>query len=144
MVQLIALMLGSMLLRDSVSFRVEAPATAHAGEPVAIVLRLTNQADRPVTLTLQGRPLAFDVIVAPEHGRPVWRRLEGQVVSAILAVQTLAPGESLTFETVWDGLDRGRPARPGRYLIGGSLPTDTARGLVAEPAALRVLALHQE
>jgi hypothetical protein len=139
-----ALMVAAVLRQDSLSFRVEAPATAHAGEAVPIVLRLTNRTGRPVTLTLQGRPLAYDVTVTAETGALVWRRLEGQVVSAILAVRTLAPGASLTFEAVWDGQDHGRPAHPGRYLVGGRLPTDTPSGLVAQPAELRVLAVHQE
>jgi uncharacterized protein (DUF58 family) len=58
------LMLYSLLLQDSVAFRVELPPAAQAGEPVPVVLRLTNRTERPLTLTLQGRPLAFDVTVA--------------------------------------------------------------------------------
>jgi hypothetical protein len=141
---LAGLMVASVLLPDSLSFRVEAPATAPAGEPVPIVLRLTNRTARALTLTLQGRPLAYDVSVITEQGVTVWRRLEGEVVTAILALRTLAPGASLTFEAVWNGQDHGRPARPGRYRVEGRLPTDTPGGLVAQPAALQVLAVHQE
>ena len=144
MLQLAAVMVAAVLMPDSLSFRVEAPATAPAGEPVPIVLRLTNRTTRPVTLTLQGRPLAYDVTVTTEHGAPVWRRLEGEVVTSILAVRTLEPGASLTFEAVWNGQDHGRPARPGRYRVEGRLPTDTPPGLVARPAELQVLAVHQE
>jgi hypothetical protein len=134
-------MLYSMLLQDSVAFRVELPSAAHAGEPVPIVLRLTNRTEQALTLALQGRPLAFDVTVTGPDGAIVWRRLEGAVVQSILAVRTLAPAESLTFEAVWDGRSRdGTPAPPGRYLVAGKLLTDTPEGLVTRPASLQVLA----
>lgn len=136
-----ALVLSSLLLQDSVAFRVEVPAAAPAGEPVAIVLRLTNKTERPLTLALQGRPIAFDVTVTREDGTLVWRRLEGAVVSAILAVRRLEPAESLVFETVWDGRrPDGSPAPPGGYQVTGALPTDTPEGLTTLPTPLRLLA----
>jgi uncharacterized protein (DUF58 family) len=138
---LATLMLYSLLLQDSVAFRVELPPAAHAGEPVPVVLRLTNRTERPLTLVLQGRPLAFDVTVTGPDGAIVWRRLEGAVVPSILAVRTLAPAESLTFEAVWDGRGRGgSPAPPGRYLVTGTLLTDTPEGLATRPAPLELLA----
>jgi hypothetical protein len=134
------LVLYSLLLQDSVAFRVELPPAARAGQPVPIVLRLTNRTERPLTLALQGRPLAFDVTVTGPDGTMVWRRLEGTVVPAILAVRTLAPAESLTFEAVWNGRSRdGTPAPPGRYLVTGSLLTDTPEGLATRPAPLELL-----
>ena len=134
-------MLYSLLLQDSVAFRVELPSAAHAGEPVPIVLRLTNRTEQALTLALQGRPLAFDVTVTGPDGAIVWRRLEGAVVQSILAVRTLAPAESLTFEAVWDGRRRdGTPSPPGRYLVAGKLLTDTPEGLVTRPASIQVLA----
>lgn len=133
------LVLYSLLLQDSVAFRVELPRTAHAGEPVPIVLRLTNRTERTLDLALQGRPLAFDVTVAAPDGTVIWRRLEGAVVPSILALRTLAPAESLTFEAEWDGRDRnGRTAPPGRYLVAGTLPTDAAEGLTTPPAPLEL------
>ena len=134
-------MLYSLLLKDSVAFRVELPPAAYAGESVAVVLRLTNRTERPLTLALQGRPLAFDVTVTGPDGAIVWRRLEGAVVQSILAVRTLAPAESLTFEAVWDGRRRdGSPAPPGRYLVAGKLLTDTPEGLATRPTPLDLLA----
>ena len=134
-------MLYSLLLQDSVAFRVELPSAAHAGEPVPIVLRLTNRTEQALTLALQGRPLAFDVTVTGPDGAIVWRRLEGAVVQSILAVRTLAPAESLAFEAVWDGRRHdGSPAPPGRYLMAGRLPTDTPEGLVTHPTPLELLA----
>ena len=112
----------------------------YAGEPVPIVLRLTNKTERTLTLALQGRPIAFDVVIAREDGALVWRRLEGEVVTAILAVRTLAPAESLVFEARWNGRDRsGAVASPGRYTVTGILPTDQPAGLStrATPLTLR-------
>jgi hypothetical protein len=140
-----ALVLYSLLLQDSIAFRVQAPPSVHAGEPIPIELVLTNRTERPITLYLQGRPLAFDVTVTREDGSVVWRRLEGQVVSAILAVRALVPAESLTFETVWDGrLPGGAAAPPGRYRVTGSLATDQPEGLTTPAAPLQILAVHPE
>jgi hypothetical protein len=140
-VTLATLVLYSLLLQDSVAFRVELPHAAHPGEPVPIVLRLTNRTERPLDLTLQGRPLAFDVTVTNQEGSVIWRRLEGAVVPSILALRTLKPAESLTFEATWDGRDRrGRAVPPGRYLVAGALPTDTPEGLVTQPVTLVLLA----
>ena len=133
-------MLYSLLLQDSVAFRVELPPSVQAGEPVPVVLRLTNRTERPLTLVLQGRPLAFDVTVTGPDGAIVWRRLEGMVVQSILAVRTLAPAESLTFEARWNGRQRdGSPAPPGRYLVAGKLLTDTSEGLTTSPTPLKLL-----
>jgi Intracellular proteinase inhibitor len=145
MIPIVGFVLYSLLIQDSVAFRVHAPASVHAGEPVPIELVLTNQTERRLTLYLQGRPLAFDIAVRREDGSVAWRRLEGQVVSAILAVRALAPAESLTFEAVWDGrMTDGRPAAPGRYQITGNLRTDTPDGLTTLPVPLQILAVHAE
>jgi len=141
----IALVLYSLLLQDSVAFRVHAPPSVRTGEPVPVELQLTNRTERPITIYLQGRPIAFDITVKREDGSVVWRRLEGQVVPAILAVRTLAPAESLTFGAVWDGrLPGGAPAPAGSYTITGTLPTDTAEGLTTVPTPLQILAVHPE
>ncbi|HET9726117.1 MAG TPA: BsuPI-related putative proteinase inhibitor [Gemmatimonadales bacterium] len=140
-----AFVLYSLLVQDSVAFRVHAPTSARAGEPVPIELVLTNRTERPLTLYLQGRPLAFDITVSREDGTAVWRRLEGQVVSAILAVRELAPAASLKFEAVWDGRCRdGRSAPAGRYRITGRLFTDTPEGLTTAAVPLQILAVHAE
>jgi Intracellular proteinase inhibitor len=145
MLPAVAFVLYSLLVQDSVAFRVHAPASVRAGEPVPIELVLTNRTERPLTLYLQGRPLAFDITVRREDGTVVWRRLEGQVVSAILAVRELAPAQSLTFEAAWDGrLGDGRPAPPGRYHITGSLPTDSPEGLTTTAVTLQIVAVHPE
>ena len=145
MLPAVAFVLYSLLLQDSVAFRVHAPTSVHVGEPVPIELVLTNRTEHPITLSLQGRPLAFDITVSREDGSVIWRRLEGQVVSAILAVRELAPAQSLTFSATWDGrLADGRPAGPGRYRLSGRLPTDTPEGLSTPAVTLQILAVHPE
>jgi hypothetical protein len=108
---------------------------------IPIVLRLTNTTDHRVTLALQGRPIAVDVVVAREDGATAWRRLEGEVVTAILAVRTLEPAASLEFATTWSGRDRsGAAVPPGRYRATGTIPTDRPEGLRSTPAPLTILA----
>lgn len=137
-------MLYSLLLQDSVALRVEVPGSVRTGERVPVVLRLVNKTERQVTLLLQGRPIVFDVTVAREDGAVVWRRLEGQVSGAILALRVLAPAESLTFEAEWDGrAASGAPVPPGRYVVTGSLPTDTPAGLTSVPATVDVRPTHR-
>lgn len=133
-------MLSSLLLGDSIRFQVVVPESVRVGEPVPIVLRLTNTADRPLTLYLQGRPIAFDVTVRRSDRSIVWRRLEGQVVSAILAVRQLEPGGTLEFEERWRQVSNdGKPVSPGEYSVTGSLPTDRPTPLESSPASLRIV-----
>ncbi|MGH7534566.1 MAG: BsuPI-related putative proteinase inhibitor, partial [Gemmatimonadales bacterium] len=86
---------GALMAGDSMSFQIVVPDSVRVGEPVAITLRLTNTGDRPLTLNLLGRPIAFDVTVRRSDGTVVWQRLKGAVVSQILAVRTLQSGTSL-------------------------------------------------
>jgi intracellular proteinase inhibitor BsuPI len=124
---------------DSVKFELSTPSEVKQGEPVPVTLRLTNASDSTVTVYLQGRPTAFDIEVADETGRLIWRRLEGQVVAAILAVRSLAPGESLVFEDSWPQRDQaGRQVPSGTYAVTGVLPTD-AEPIRSRPAELRIL-----
>ncbi len=134
------LLLSGVLLGDSMKFQVVVPDSARVGEPVRIVLRLSNTGNRPITLYLQGRPVAFDVTIRRRDGSVVWRRLEGQVVSAILAVQELEPGAVLEFEEHWRQLSNdGKPVSPGEYSVTGALPTDAPSPLETAPASFRIV-----
>ena len=62
------LLLSGVLLGDSMKFQVVVPDSARVGEPVRIVLRLSNTGNRPITLYLQGRPVAFDVTIRRRDG----------------------------------------------------------------------------
>ena len=61
-------------LPDSMRFEIVVPKAVRQGEPVPVTLRLTITADRALTLYLQGRPTAFDIIVKNEAGAVVWGR----------------------------------------------------------------------
>ena len=139
------LVLYSLLLQDSIAFRVHAPSSVHAGEPVPIELVLTNRTERSLTLRLEGHPIAFEVTISREDGTVVWRRSPGPDEPHAAEERVLAPAESLTLEVVWNGrLADGRVTRPGRYRISGSVPTDSPERFSALPAPVQVLAVHPE
>lgn len=120
-------------------FEVVVPDSVRLGAPVPIVLRVTNTGDQPLTLYLQGRPLAFDIAVSDRSGRLVWRRLEGEVLQSILAIRTLEPGGSLELKAVWtQETNAGGRVPPGDYLVAGSLPTDRPEPLRTGPRTLRI------
>jgi hypothetical protein len=134
------LALSGALLVDSMTLEIELPAEVRTGDPVAITLRLTNTSGKPLTVYLQGRPVAFDVIVSRRDGTPVWRRLEGAMVPAVLQVRSLDPGEVLAFSHRWtQRTNLGVVVEPGEYLVTGVLPTDPPAELRTEPVPLRIL-----
>jgi len=123
---------------DSMRVELVVPSRVAAGQPVPMTLRLRNTLDRPITLYLQGRPVAFDLVVEQSEGAVIWRRLEGAAASAILGVRTLAPGEVLDFKESWDQRSRaGRQVRPGKYSVSGSVLTD-GEPIRAGPVPLRI------
>jgi hypothetical protein len=124
----------------SMTLHIELPPMVQAGEAVPITLRLTNTSGEPVTAYLQGRPVAFDIIVSRRDNSVVWRRLEGAVVSAVLHVRTLAPGEVHQFGDTWyQQSNLGKSVGPGEYLVTGVLPTDPPAELRTQSVPLRIL-----
>jgi hypothetical protein len=131
---LLGLLLGSMTLDIVV------PACVRVGEGVPITLRLTNADQRAADVYLQGRPAAFDIVITRRDGTPVWRRLEGTVVPAILQVRSLTPGAVLEFHDTWpQRTNLGAAVGPGDYLVTGVLPTDPPAELRTRPTRLRIL-----
>ncbi len=107
---------------DSLDLELVLPGRVRAGEPVPIRLRLENRTRRGLDLYLRGRTITFDVVVTRPDGEVVWRRLEDEIIPAILHLRSLAPAERLELETVWDQrTKRGTSVGPGEY---------TARGLL--------------
>ena len=116
------------------------PGTVHVGDSVPITLRVTNTGSKPATLYSQGRPTAFDILVAKPDGKLVWRRLNHAVISAVLQVRELAPGEVVEFTGSWDQRqDDGQGVPAGEYRVTGILPTDPPAQLRSRPALLRIL-----
>jgi Intracellular proteinase inhibitor len=140
MIALCALALSFAAVADSMHLEIVLPDSVRAGEPVPVTLRLTNTSQKRLTVYLQGRPIAFDLTVRRLDGTIVWRRLEGEVVSAILAVRQLEPGASLEFEEAWGQVSStGEAVSPGDYRVTGALPTDAPEPLQTSPALLRIV-----
>ena len=115
------------------------PPEARAGDSVSIVLRLVNDGSVPVDVPLQGRPVAFDVSVTRPDGSLVWRRLEGEVVTAILQLRSVPAGDTLVFQANWDQRDARRPAgATGRVSRHGIRAVGSAQGFEAGPVNLRI------
>ena len=110
---------------DSLGIRVEFPRDVVAGQRVPMLVRVENVKDTTLTLYLVGRTIAFDLIVETPDGAPVWRRLDGEVVPAILRLETLKPGQALVLEDTWDQhSNSGQPLPPGEYRVRAELLTD--------------------
>jgi hypothetical protein len=122
---------------DSMQVEIVVPPKVAAGAPVPITIRIGNTTARPIELHLQGRTVVFDLIVS-RGDAVVWRRLEGESVTAILQLRMLAPGEVLELKDTWQQKDgTGRPVGPGEYSVTGVVPTDAAP-IRAGPVTLRI------
>jgi hypothetical protein len=111
---------------DSLRLSLELPAEVDAGEPVAFVFRVENVSGRTLDLYLRGRTIAFDVIVTRPDGAAVWRRLEGEIIPAILRIETLAPDEALELADTWlQRSDAGDAVPPGEYRVHAELLTES-------------------
>ena len=98
------------------------PARVNAREPVPISLNVWNPTARPIDLCLRGRTTTFDVVICAADGATVWRRLEGQIIPAIVHVRQLVPAKKLRLATVWDQRARdGKPVGGGEYRARGFL-----------------------
>ena len=71
------------------------------------------------------------MVVRQASGEVVWRRLENEIIPAIIRLETLAPEQVLELRAEWN------PARPGSYAVAGVLLTDGA-DLRTDPVTLRV------
>jgi intracellular proteinase inhibitor BsuPI len=119
--------------RDSLNRELVVPATAAPGSGVPIVLRVTNIRPDSLDLSLQGREIAFDVIVTDEQGAEVYHRLAGQQLPAILQLKTLRPGESLELSDTW----KVPASAGGEYVVNGEIKTD-AQPILFRPVRIRV------
>jgi len=126
--------------QDSLRLTVRVPSEARVGRPVPVVLHVMNSGDRPLDLYLRGRTIAFDVVVTRDDGAVVWRRLEGEVIPAILQLKTLAPREVMELRAEWNQrTNRGRRVSPGRYAVRGVLLTETPPPPETDTVQLRIV-----
>lgn len=119
---------------DAITVRIEAPESVREGDPIPYAVIVANESDHQQEVHLQGREIVFDVTVAREHGRPLWRRLAGEAVEAILRLDTFSAGESRRLE----GLIDSRVLKPGHYVMQAMVPTETGT-LASAPHPLQVI-----
>lgn len=124
---------------DSLRVELLLQPRVRAGEPVRIVLRAENVAQHAVDLYLRGRTPTLDVVIARADGGVAWRRLEGEIIPAIVSLRALRPGERLEVEATWgQRTNDGRAVEPGDYVVEGSLLTE-GEPLRAPPRSLAIL-----
>lgn len=124
---------------ESLRLELQLPSQVRAGEPVPIRLRAQNVTQRALDLYLRGRTLTFDVVIARAGGDVVWRRLEGEIIPAIVHLRPLAPGERLEVEASWNQRTTdGKRVEPGEYVAVGLLLVE-GEPLRTPPASLEIL-----
>lgn len=125
---------------DSLALHLDVPDSVASGMPVTIRFRVENVSSRNVDLYLLGREVTFDVIVRSRDGSAVWRRLENQVVPAILRVEPLAPGGTIDLQATWDQqTGSGQLVPAGDYGVEAELLTED-QPLRSSRATLRITA----
>lgn len=115
-----------------VTVRLEALDSVQAGTQVELRLVVTNESSKPVDLYLRGREPTMDVEVTRENGNVVWRRLEGEIIPAVLHVYTLARRAHLYVDAMWDLRVEGESVTPGDYVVNAFLLAEDSP--VAAPA----------
>lgn len=107
---------------DSLRLELLLPSRVSAGAPVPIRLRAQNVTRHPLDVYLRGRTITWDVAIERAAGEVVWRRLEGEIIPAIVHVRPLAPGERVEAQMVWDQRTKaGKVVGPGEYVLYGLL-----------------------
>jgi hypothetical protein len=86
---------------DSLELKLELPREADAGSRMAAVLRVRNLGDRPIDLYLRGRTFTVDVIAQRTDGDTLWRRLDGEIIPAMIHHQRLVPKRSIAIPVAW-------------------------------------------
>jgi len=116
----------------------EAPDEVEAGQTINLKLIWRNLTDKPVELTLGGRP-AYDFVVTTSEGKEIWRWLAGQTVQDILEIKTVDTGQKLEFMLEWQPVDQaGAALAPGHYLAHGILNLEPPAALKTKPKPLLI------
>jgi hypothetical protein len=124
---------------DTLALQLDAPAEVAPGEPLVITLRVENVSGAPLDLYLRGRTIVFDLVVSRPDGTIVWRRLEDEVVPAILRIERLEPGAFLELSDTWNQRSgAGHRLPPGDYTVHGELLTE-GEPLVTRRVPLRIV-----
>jgi hypothetical protein len=118
----------STAAQESLALELVVPPRVRAGDPVSLTLRARNPTSRPMDLYLRGRTPTVDVVITGAAGDTLWRRLEGEVIPAILHLRALAPGEGFDVSVTWNQrTGAGTPVSPGTYRVRGALLLETTQ-----------------
>ena len=102
------------------------------GERATFTLVARNAGTTPVSLTFSSAQ-RFDLVILEASGREIWRWSQGKVFAQVMGTQTLAPGETISFDAQWDQRDAaGKAVPPGNYTARAWL---TARGVPQQAQA---------
>lgn len=124
---------------DSLRIWLEVPDRVRVGEAVPVTLHLENTSGRALELYLLGRSLTFDVVVTRADGSVVWRRLEGEIIPAVLRLEVLGVGQRLEARAQWDQRTAtGESVGPGVYTLQGQVLTEAPHRLETPPVSLQV------
>ena len=108
-------------------------------DPLRFIIRIVNDNDFPVDLYLGGRDITYDVIVSRRNGPVVWQRLEGQIIPAILRIETIGPLESIELVDEWNLRDNaGRHVGTGSYTMKAVILTDGTMSLESPNVAFEL------
>jgi hypothetical protein len=108
--------------QDSLELQLIVAPRVRTGDTVPITLRVRNPTARTMDLYLRGRAPTIDVVVEREDGATVWRRLEGEVIPAIVHLRPLGGGGTFDVQVTWDQRTRaGRSVGAGTYRVRGTL-----------------------
>jgi hypothetical protein len=125
---------------DTTRITLTVPESAAVGDSIEITAAVENVSDRAITLYLRGREPTFDIQVTNDTGRIVWRRLQDEIIPAVLRVATLDPGARITSTFTWNlRAQNGDALRADTYQISAHLLLETGRSSSA-PIVFRVRA----
>lgn len=97
------------------------------GQPVEMVLTVTNWGSQPVTLRFSDGQ-RYDFLVTTESGVRIWQWSHARAFTQALGTMPLAPAESRTFRERWDQKSsNGLSVSPGRCVIEGIFPPNRPR-----------------
>jgi hypothetical protein len=108
------------------------PRRVNFGERVPIKVVVQNESDVAVDMILRGRTPTFDLIVSDSTGEVIWRRLQNEIIPAIIHVRRVAADAAFELSGFWEpALDTGT------YNVRGELLLEDSR-LSSEPVELEV------
>lgn len=99
------------------------------GQTVAITFTVANPTKTAATYNFPTGQ-KFDISVLDTKGNTLWQWSRGQTFTPGLSRVSLAPGQKLTFHTLWNGRDEsGKPVAPGLYTVNAHLTSTSGMAI---------------